>query len=329
MPLWLERLGDLLRLVGLNVRHFPPIHGPETVVSIGWVYWVPVIVGLRAWRRKAGGEGLAYFWPFLAFLVFALLYALPGLVPFRDLVRFTIPLMEHFRTASRTGLFLPLIAGALIALSWPEIQAAARRTWETRRRWAVVFLVFSALELSWVLLPANAQPPMGEDLVALIEDVRSRPGDTVLDFPFCAHGGNGSCSNVGCVGLPLSTAQLCLGSFHQKKVHGVYFSRLMKHQCSVYDGAPYTGWAEAWREQRCLTDAEWDGFCRYLDEQPQLSAVLFWPGIWRAAEDPACRAELEARLGPPVNEARLMSWPTRGGQGEHPMAVRQYGAKCR
>lgn len=295
-----------------------PIDRPETVVTVGWVYWVPWMLGLRA-------GGVRVVAPFVALLVIALLYMNFGDNLIHWPVQHLVPFMKFFRVASRWGLLLPPILGAMVAILWPQIRAwgLARR-----RSFGILAGVLALIEFSALATPVNMMPPMPRSARAMLERVRDLPGDTVLDLPFCVTGGNQGCAPEQCSFFPAATTAACLQAMHGKKVYGLYQSRMSEAQCDVFRKAPYESWFNAWRENRCFTGPEWDQFCAYLPTQAGVSAVLVYPEIWSAAAAPACAFEFERRLGRPKGVAGIQLRPTRGGAGEGSTRVMWYGNRC-
>jgi hypothetical protein len=335
---WWANFSYVVRPLWLEFFYTPQhtIDTTETVIAVGWFYWIPFLFSLALLRKKRGGPGWGAVSPFLIYLTIALLYACidkPAIVV--KVVQAVIPFMSFFRVASRWGLFLPQILTVIIVLSWPELTGAFRRTWNARRRrpWfaagLTVFAVMSIAEATWLNWPVNMMPPMNSGAATMLEKIRTLPGTTVLDLPFCVAGGNGVCTQQQCPNYPVSVLGQCLRNFHDKNVYGLYAARLLFSDCEVYNRAPYTSWFQAWGQQRCFTGSEWDEFCGYLDQHTELSAILLYPEIWHGVKTQGCAAEFEKRLGTPLGVETMMTAPTRGGKGEHPSQVVWFAPKCR
>lgn len=336
-PLWLE---PLLRAVGHNF--LARIDTPETVVSVGWFYWVPAVAAWFVLRKKRGGTGVITVLPFVILLFLAIYYAGipdPGLIVQTTLQKL-IPFMDFFRVASRWGLFLPQILTVSVVLAWPELRGSFAARLMTKQRqtqgrlkpvgWVLLglFGVMSVVEFTWLGFPVNMMPPLPAQAAQLMKEVHDAPGSTVLDMPFCVAGGNGVCSWEECPNYPASTLPLCLRTFHDKKIFGLYESRAVDAHCQIYRKQPYQSWFNAWRENRCFTPNEWSDVCHFLDVTPELSSILLYADIWSAAGQPGCLAQFQEHLGQPLGAAVLMSAPTRGGQGTNPTRMFRFAPHC-
>ncbi len=336
-PLWLDSVYNLvqsgLALIGLSLPFvLAPVDKPESVVTIGWLFWIPALIGVYLLRRKRGGPGLVAAVPFITLIGIAIAYfGVGGPYFLQEIIQATVPFMKFFRVTCRWGQFLPQLTAILIVLAWPEITAwfrdfAARRS---RQALVLIFAAFSLVEISWLLLPVNMLPPLHASTEHLLKNIRQEPGTTVLDLPFCVAGGNGVCTLEQCPNYPKSTTGQCFGNWHEKKVYGIYQARLAESQCDLYRRPPYSSWFHAWADQRCFNEVEWNDFCRYLDERSDLAAILVYPEIWFGAADSDCRARFDAKLGAPQDEGWFYSKSTRGGAGAEPMRVLRYRTKCR
>ncbi len=98
--------------------------------------------------------------------------------------------------------------------------------------------------------------------------VKQQPGEAVLDWPFCAVGGNGVGAENLCPYYRLTSGNFSLRRFHTKKVMGQYFGRLHPSQIEPYIEA---GWdklfspnspeiMKATRQTRCFLPNEWSFF---------------------------------------------------------------------
>ena len=327
-PVWWN---GLMHALG---RNFRAIDWSETIVTVGWVFWIPACVGAWQLLRK---RSLLRILPFVALLVTGCLYlSLQGDqgngTDFQFVLQTVVPFFKFFRVASRWGLIFPALLGAIVALEWPELAEWVRGGRALRRLAIGAFLLSSLAEAGWLLYPIHYLPPMKPELAHFLEDVKRAPGTTVLDLPFCVVGGNGVCGGPGygqCPNYPEATAGACLREWHDKKVYGLYQARMTDSHCQIYQRSPYLSWFDAWKEQRCFSDAEFDAFCAYLGEHPELSAVLLYPDIWIGPKQPGCWAKFEQRLGPAVEEASFFTAALRGGIGINPTRVFRFEPRCR
>jgi hypothetical protein len=292
---------------------------------------VPIAFGVRAVWRSARWRGLAIVAPFAALLALAVGYAIdfpPGLV---GRLQAGFPLMRFFRVGSRWGIFLPGIAAALLALLWPAIRERfnALRGEPRFRVACAVFLALSALELSWLATPIRAMPSLNAETRQLLEKVKGLSGTTVLDFPFCAAGGNGVCTAEFCNLYPASTTPLCFRAWHEKRVYGLYQARMTPSYCGEYRQEPYLSWHQAWYEQRCFSPTEWRELCDYLERHSELAAILVYPDIWKGASSAYCEAQFERYLGKPADQSVYGSMPDRNGTPQSTHRLRRYEPHCR
>lgn len=337
-PLWIDPLYNFVSSTWNSAGWNPlptlsPINSTETVVAIGWIYWVPILLGLRAKWAKSRLSGLWIVAPFVAFLAIGVGYfSLPvGNHAFARAIQATIPMMSFFRVASRWGLLLTPIAAVIVVLCWQEILSQTRKAMRTPlfRKAAIAWGVLSLLEVGILLRPVNALPPLDESTVRLLEAVRQAPGDTVLDLPFCTAGANGVCSAQQCPNYPKSTVGQCFANWHEKKVYGLYQGRMVPSQCTPYDREPYQSWFQAWSEQRCFTPSEWQDFCDYLRRQSNIAAVLVYPDVWKGAATPTCQSDFRRHLGEPIQSGTFSSTPTLGGAPSDLMNVVRYPSQCK
>ncbi len=336
-PLWAEHfvagVNAILQMVHVHlVWKINAIDSPETVSTIGYLFWIPVVLGVWFSRRKKGGEGLVFLAPFLMIGAFGILFASHLLPEFMyRVIQQIIPFMKYFRVATRWSLIMPAVFGVLIALSWSRLVFVAKSAWQERGGMRFLLLCFAALsilECTWLAFPVNALPEMAPQFKGLLEKVRETPGTTVLDLPFCVAGGNGVCTGEQCPNYPTSTAGMCMREWHDKKVYGLYQSRMTEAHCQGYRKWPFHSWFNAWREQRCFSDYEWTDFCQYLSQHSELSAIFVYPDVWTGAGKPECMQKFVENLGEPLGQASYMAAPTRGGRGAHPSRLLWFKAQC-
>lgn len=335
-PLWLDFVWGPLQRVFAFLPNLRPLNTPETVVTVGWFYWIPFGVALMLIRKRSGGPGTRVILPFLLLIITGIVYACLEAPPFlfQRLIQAVVPFMSFFRVTSRWGLFLPQLLTACIVLAWPELSGAVSRGLRGPRRlatgaWVGAYAVLSLAEMIWLVLPTVSMPSMPANAAALLELVRERPGDTVLDLPFCMAGGNGVCTSEQCPQFPDSTIGACLRQWHDKKVYGLYSGRLNPRNCEIYEGPPFSTWFSAWRQERCFTEPEWNQFCGYLSAHGEISSVLLYPDIWTGAGSPECLSSFERHLGHPLGQASVYLDATRGGKpGDRLGRIIAYEARC-
>jgi hypothetical protein len=185
MPLWTEWLA-----LGLTGKTALLVN--ETIMTIGWFYWIPLWVGIvLAFKHKHTSllhkQHLKAVTPFFIFLVLLITYGMGRLV---EPLQATIPTLNFFRVVCRTGLFMPYVAAALLVLLWPILLPWIKSVWMKRRLVSIVFIASSIAEFSFMLTPFSKMPPMPQEAKALFEEIKLREGSTVLDLPFCVAGGN-------------------------------------------------------------------------------------------------------------------------------------------
>lgn len=279
----------------------------ETVVTIGWTYWLLITASLF-W---AGKRAWILFSPFLVVTTLFILYAWePTSKSFAPLIQKLIPLMEFFRVTSRVGLFLPPLLGVMGVIGLGLlIKNPPKHFKKGIRIWCFVCL----LEMAWLTFPFQALPPLAQETQQFYKDLRDSPGNRVLDMPFCVAGGNGACTDTMCPNYPYSTVVQCMRLYHRKEIFGLYQARMNTEACRRYDAPPYAALFDAWKRDRCLSPPEWDNLCSFLNQDHSLSAILIYPDLWRAIESPQCRQEVISRLGNPVAQAKFAIEPSRTG----------------
>jgi hypothetical protein len=200
-PLWLEPLlqawgaiaPSSAETLGLALKNFKlaPLDWPETIVTVGWIYLIPMALSLWLIRKRRGGPGIGLALPFFLTWAFAAFYARPGYF-YHGTVAILVPFMKYFRTASRMGLIFVPLCGVIIAVAWPDLSRWVRENWSRSRAFRAAcfaFAALSAIELSALATPIVTVPPLTAEMSRLLADVRTQPGSTVLDMPFCVAGG--------------------------------------------------------------------------------------------------------------------------------------------
>ncbi|BAY35975.1 hypothetical protein NIES2111_02940 [Nostoc sp. NIES-2111] len=135
--------------------------------------------------------------------------------------------------------------------------------------------------------------------------VKEQPGEAVLDWPFCAVGGNGVGAASLCPYYHLNSGIFSLRRFHEKKVMGQYFGRLHPSQIKPYLQA---GWDKlfcpdsrdifkATRQTRCFTTQEWSFFTNFYKFN-DFAGINLYVNLLSAD----CIAEFHKRFGNPAIE---------------------------
>jgi hypothetical protein len=131
--------------------------------------------------------------------------------------------------------------------------------------------------------------------------VKERSPEAVLDFPFCAKGGN----RVGiCPSYKSNGGVFALRRFHQKKVMGHFFGRLHPNQLEPYLQA---GWdklllAEDNKSPRnkCFSDREWSFFTDFYKYNDFAGINLYVDLLPKA-----CVNQFYQRFGKPAIETKI------------------------
>lgn len=347
-PLWLEWLllpftpVSSVSISGivqaLSRTGLPPLGEYETVVSVGWIYWVPFIASVLMSARRFGGRGIDAQWPFVIVLGTLLLYlTVDPAYRVQAALQHLVPFLSYFRVLSRVGLFLSPLLAATIALGWTDLSRAVAQ-WSARtegtapwtfRAVSIAFAATSILELGRLSLPVVTMPPMAPSTLVVLAHLRRAAGTTVLDMPFCVASGNSACDPRLCPAAPGPIAASYLTGYHDKRVYGIYLSRMVTAQCDVYDGTPYRSWFAAWNADRCFDDSEWRELCRYLDDHAEMSGVLVYTDLWRASRQPECQAAFGRHLGPPRAETFTLTEAKRGAVAAGRTGLLWYAPRCR
>lgn len=169
----------------------------------------------------------------------------------------------------------------------------------------LVILACTELYTAYYIKQTYQPYVFNKDFYKYMDYVKEQPGEAILDFPFCAVGGNG----VGAVELCpyyLKTAGIYgLRRFHKKKVLGQYFGRLHPSQIQPYLEA---GWHklffpdnpsphQATSQTRCFRADEWAFFTDFYKLNDFAGINLYvdlLPG--------ECANEFYERFGNPVVE---------------------------
>ena len=134
--------------------------------------------------------------------------------------------------------------------------------------------------------------------------VKNRPGEAVLDWPFCATGRGSGVKNLLCPYYVQNSGIFTLRRFHEKKVMGQYFGRLHPSQTLAYLEA---GWDKLFfpdskndRQKRCFNPQEWSFFTEFFTLNDFAGINLYVDLIPKQ-----CLDEFYQRFGNPVMETTI------------------------
>lgn len=276
-------------------RAFPsPIEEPFDGVA-GWFLLAIAAIGFwqaRRWR-------LAYL-PLLGLLLLAIAY--------RPLDFPTLQLFPWFsfnRVGGRcTVLFSTAFALLGLGLRLDGWRPGVRRTLAAGLVALAVLETATGARLAWAE-PRSRLPAGFETYMAT---VRETPGAAVLDWPFCATGGNGVGAAAGlCPFFGRNPSLHALQRFHGKKVVGGYYGRLHPQAIAPYVEAgwplllrPDTPEILAARQIRCLRPDEWEFFEDFVALNDFAGINLYVDRL-----EPGCAAAFYDRFGPPLAETEV------------------------
>jgi hypothetical protein len=219
--------------------------------SPGWFLLIIGTVGLWQARKHIG-----IFVPLLIILLLCLLYH-PTFLPTLKI----FPWFSFNRVSGRSTLVYAVIF-CIFALG---INLEHWRSFG-KKLVAVALVLLACTELYTAYsYKAYYQPALlNENFYAYMNHIKQQPGEAVLDFPFCVHGGNG----VGpCPYYVYNSGIFALRRFHEKKVMGQYFGRLHPSQAEPYIAAgwdkllaPDTQIKTSAPQLKCFRSDEWSFF---------------------------------------------------------------------
>lgn len=138
-----------------------------------------------------------------------------------------LPWFQFHRVSGRATIFLS-IAFALMSLGWKSNNTSLLSKWSI-----LVFAIFTTMETRNVYLASpNAEFSFSQQFQNYFQTVKNAKGEAVLDWPFCIAGANSHlelCKD----NIRINTAH-ALQRFHEKKVVGQYFGKILEEHVSPF-----------------------------------------------------------------------------------------------
>jgi hypothetical protein len=254
--------------------------------SPGWFLLIIGTLGLWQARKQIG-----IFIPLLIILLLCLLYH-PSFLPTLKI----FPWFSFNRVSGRSTLVYAIIF-CIFALG---INIAPWRSLGKKFLAAVLVLLACTELYTAYSYKAYYQPALlNENFYSYMNYVKQQPGEAVLDFPFCVHGGNG----VGpCPYYVYNSGIFTLRRFHEKKVMGQYFGRLHPSQAAPYIEAgwdkllaPDTQNKTSTPQVKCFRSDEWSFFTDFYKLNDFVGINLYTDLL---SKD--CTQEFYSRFGVPT-----------------------------
>lgn len=269
------------------------IDSPEGV-GAGSPGWFLIFLGaLGLWQAR---KRLTIFVPLLLVFLLCLLYH-----PFFFPTIRIFPWFAFNRVGGRNTIIYPVIL-CIFALH------INLNNWRWRSRQLVksllVFLACTELYTAYFLTLDYRPVSLNKNFFSYMNYIKQQPGEAVLDWPFCAIGGNGVSGGL-CPYYNLNSGVHTMRRFHEKKVMGQYFGRLNPSQIEPYLQA---GWdklllpdsrdlAKESPQVHCFRPNEWSFFTDFYKFNDFAGINLY---LNLLPDD--CVAEFYKRLGKPVAE---------------------------
>jgi hypothetical protein len=257
-------------------------------------YFLLILGGFGLWHTR---KQIAIFIPLILIFITCVFYY-PALRIF--------PWFQFFRLGGRATMIYPIVL-TLFALHfhWPE--------WRLGVRKLTLFLILlvACLEFfTFYSFRTGYQPYVfASDFWDYMARVQAQPGEAVLDFPFCATGGNAVGSAEGlCPYYGRTMSNFSLRRFHEKKVIGQYFGRLHPDQISYLQAAGWpklffpnsTNIFEASGQTRCFYRNEWQFFENFYRLNDFAGINLYTDLLPQS-----CVEDFYQRFGRPIKETTV------------------------
>ena len=281
-----------LPILGQIFGDVPETGGDGTA---GWFLLILGSVGLYQSRKQ-----IAIYIPLIIIFLLCLLYN-PQEFPTLKI----FPWFAFNRVGGRSTFIYPVIL-CLFALNinWDGIYL--------RRRQLISALLvgLACTELYTAYSPRISDLPYSFDqnFFSYMNYVKEQPGEAVLDWPFCAVGGNGVALDSLCPYYVQNSSIFSLRRFHEKKVMGQYFGRLLPSQIEPYLQAgldklflPDNPVAfKATRPRRCFNLEEWSFFTDFYRLNDFAGINLYVDLL-----PESCVNEFYSRFGTPAMETKV------------------------
>lgn len=268
--------------------------------SPGWFLLILGTVGLWQSRKQ-----IAIFIPLLIVFLLCLFYH-PADFPTLKI----FPWFTFHRVGGRSTVIYPVIL-CLFALhiNFDGLRSRNRQLLSA----LLVFLACTELYTAYSFKLVYQPYSFDKNFFTYMEYVKKQPGEAVLDWPFCAVGGNGVGMQTLCPYFGKNASIYALRRFHEKKVMGQYFGRLHSSQIEPYLRA---GWdklffpnnsdpLKATKQTRCFRPEEWDFFTNFYKLNDFAGINLYIDLL-----PELCVHEFYTRFGPPTAET-IVPWAGR------------------
>jgi hypothetical protein len=263
---------------------------PETLNDGRPGLFLVILGSLGLWQLR---RRIIIFIPLLILFLLCLFYN-PASFPILKI----FPWFAFNRVGGRSTVIYPIIL-TIFALH-TNLNWLAKKQ---KKILAIGLIFLACLEIySAYFLKFSYQPyQLNSNFYAYMNYVKQQPGEAVLDWPFCAKGGN----RVGiCPYYKLNGGVFALSRFHEKKVMGQFFGRLHPSQIAPYLQA---GWDKLFapnenktRQKRCFSDREWSFFTDFY-KYNDFAGINLYTNLM--SED--CVIEFYKRFGNPAIETEI------------------------
>ena len=224
--------------------------------SPGWFLLILGLLGLWQSRHKK----IFMYFPLLIVFIFCLTYH-PILFPTLKI----FPWFVFNRVSGRSTMIYAVILALFslnVNLNWFTAQ---------KKKWVVGLLVgLAVIEISVAYSFRQEYQPYvpNQSFYDYMSYVKQKPGEAVLDWPFCATGSGDGGKHRLCPYYVQNSGIFALRRFHEKKVMGQYFGRLHPSQAQPYIEA---GWNKLFfpdsksnQQKRCFNPEEWSFFTEFF-----------------------------------------------------------------